>query len=77
LTGRDRRIRTRQLSIAPEVRCDYGSIGDEINNTLRGLQVLGVLGIVLGPVVFTIAAAILDVLREQTIPSSGADAPLP
>jgi hypothetical protein len=26
---------TRQLSIAPEVRYDYGSIGDEINNALR------------------------------------------
>jgi predicted PurR-regulated permease PerM len=33
---------------------------------LGGLQVFGVLGIVLGPVLFAIAAAILDVLRDDT-----------
>lgn len=26
---------SRRLSMAPEVRYDYGSIGDEINNTVR------------------------------------------
>ena len=33
---------------------------------LGGLQVFGVLGIVLGPVVFAIAASIVDVLTERT-----------
>jgi predicted PurR-regulated permease PerM len=36
---------------------------------LGGLQVFGVLGIVLGPVVFAIAASIIDVLSDRT-PSS-------
>jgi predicted PurR-regulated permease PerM len=37
---------------------------------LGGLQAFGVLGIILGPVIFATAAAILDVLRE-TQPSQG------
>jgi predicted PurR-regulated permease PerM len=37
-----------------------------------GLQVFGVLGIVLGPVLFAIAAAILDVLSDETAMSGGA-----
>ncbi|MEQ1912754.1 MAG: AI-2E family transporter [Vicinamibacterales bacterium] len=40
---------------------------------LGGLQVFGVLGIVLGPVIFAIAGAILHVLRDDTAVSSGAD----
>ena len=40
---------------------------------LGGLQVFGVLGIVLGPVLFAIAAAILDVLSDETATSGGAD----
>ena len=39
---------------------------------LGGLQVFGVLGIVLGPVLFAIAAAILDVLSDETAMSGGA-----
>jgi predicted PurR-regulated permease PerM len=39
---------------------------------LGGLQVFGVLGIVLGPVLFAIAAAIVDVLSDETATSSGA-----
>ena len=39
---------------------------------LGGLQVFGVLGIVLGPVLFAIAAAILDVLSDETALSGGA-----
>jgi predicted PurR-regulated permease PerM len=31
---------------------------------LGGLQVFGVLGIVLGPVLFAVAGAIVDVLRD-------------
>jgi predicted PurR-regulated permease PerM len=38
---------------------------------LGGLQVFGVLGIVLGPVVFAIAAAIIEVLSDGTAPSGG------
>jgi predicted PurR-regulated permease PerM len=41
---------------------------------LGGLQVFGVLGIVLGPVLFAIAGAILDVLSDETAPSGGAKA---
>lgn len=33
---------------------------------LGGLQVFGVLGIVLGPVIFAVAASILDVLSDRT-----------
>jgi predicted PurR-regulated permease PerM len=33
---------------------------------LGGLRVFGVLGIVLGPVMFAIAASILDVLGDRT-----------
>ena len=40
---------------------------------LGGLQVFGVLGIVLGPVLFAIAAAILEVLSDETATSGGAD----
>ena len=40
---------------------------------LGGLQVFGVLGIVLGPVLFAIAAAILDVLSDETATSGGAE----
>jgi predicted PurR-regulated permease PerM len=40
---------------------------------LGGLQVFGVLGIVLGPVLFAIAAAILDVLSADTTPSDSAN----
>jgi predicted PurR-regulated permease PerM len=32
---------------------------------LGGLQVFGILGIVLGPVLFAIVAAIVDVLSEE------------
>ena len=39
---------------------------------LGGLQVFGVLGIVLGPVLFAIAGAILDVLSDETAASGGA-----
>jgi predicted PurR-regulated permease PerM len=39
---------------------------------LGGLQVFGVLGIVLGPVLFAIAAAIVDVLSDETATSSDA-----
>jgi predicted PurR-regulated permease PerM len=39
---------------------------------LGGLQVFGVLGIVLGPVLFAIAAAIVGVLSDETATSSGA-----
>jgi predicted PurR-regulated permease PerM len=39
---------------------------------LGGLQVFGVLGIVLGPVLFALAAAILDVLSDETAASGGA-----
>ena len=39
---------------------------------LGGLQVFGVLGIVLGPVLFAIAGAILDVLSDETGASGGA-----
>jgi predicted PurR-regulated permease PerM len=42
---------------------------------LGGLQVFGVLGIVLGPVLFAITGAILDVLRDPTTASGGAPAP--
>ena len=38
---------------------------------LGGLQVFGVLGIVLGPVLFAIAGAILDVLSDETAASGG------
>ena len=38
---------------------------------LGGLQVFGVLGIVLGPVLFAVAGAIVDVLRDDTGVSSG------
>lgn len=41
---------------------------------LGGLNVFGVLGIVLGPVVFAIAASIVDVLSDRTA-IAGADAP--
>jgi len=41
-------------------------------SVLGGLQVFGVLGIVLGPVLFAIAAAILDVLSDDTALSGGA-----
>jgi predicted PurR-regulated permease PerM len=41
-------------------------------SVLGGLQVFGVLGIVLGPVLFAIAAAILDVFRDETATSGGA-----
>jgi predicted PurR-regulated permease PerM len=43
---------------------------------LGGLQLFGVLGIVLGPVLFAIAGAILDVLRDDTAVSGGAVGPL-
>jgi predicted PurR-regulated permease PerM len=36
---------------------------------LGGLQVFGVLGIVLGPVLFAIVGTILDVLSDETAPS--------
>jgi predicted PurR-regulated permease PerM len=36
---------------------------------LGGLQVFGVLGIVLGPVVFALAASLIDVLRNTTPPT--------
>jgi predicted PurR-regulated permease PerM len=36
---------------------------------LGGLQVFGVLGIVLGPVLFAVAGAIVDVLRDDTVVS--------
>jgi predicted PurR-regulated permease PerM len=39
---------------------------------LGGLQVFGVLGIVLGPVLFAIAAAILEVLSDETTMSGSA-----
>ena len=39
---------------------------------LGGLQVFGVLGIVLGPVLFAIAGTILDVLGDPTGASGGA-----
>jgi predicted PurR-regulated permease PerM len=39
---------------------------------LGGLQVFGVLGIVLGPVFFAIAAAILDDFSDETATSGGA-----
>jgi len=42
-------------------------------SVLGGLQVFGVLGIVLGPVVFAIAAGILDVLSDKRVPSGGAN----
>ena len=42
-------------------------------SVLGGLQVFGVLGIVLGPVLFAIVAAILDVLRDPAASSDGAD----
>jgi predicted PurR-regulated permease PerM len=42
-------------------------------SVLGGLQVFGVLGIVLGPVLFAIAAAILDVLSAETPRSGGAN----
>jgi predicted PurR-regulated permease PerM len=42
---------------------------------LGGLRVFGVLGIVLGPVLFAIAAAILDVLSGETPTSDGGDLP--
>ena len=41
---------------------------------LGGLQVFGVLGIVLGPVLFAIAGTILDVLGDPTGASGGAPA---
>ena len=41
-------------------------------SVLGGLRVFGVLGIVLGPVLFAIAAGILDVLSDETAPSGGA-----
>ena len=41
---------------------------------LGGLQVFGVLGIVLGPVLCAIAGAILDVLSGETAASGGARA---
>jgi predicted PurR-regulated permease PerM len=43
---------------------------------LGGLQVFGVLGIVLGPVLFAIAGAIVDVLRDDTAVSPGTVGPL-
>ena len=42
---------------------------------LGGLQVFGVLGIVLGPVLFAIAAAIVDDLSNETATSDGATTP--
>jgi predicted PurR-regulated permease PerM len=42
---------------------------------LGGLQVFGVIGIVLGPVLFAIAAAILDVLSDETAVSGSAKTP--
>ena len=39
-----------------------------------GLQVFGVLGIVLGPVLFAVAGAILDVLSDETVASGDAAA---
>ena len=42
---------------------------------LGGLQVFGVLGIVLGPVFFAIAAAIVDDLSHETATSGGANTP--
>jgi predicted PurR-regulated permease PerM len=42
---------------------------------LGGLQVFGVLGIVLGPVLFAIAGAILEVLSDATAASAGAKTP--
>jgi predicted PurR-regulated permease PerM len=41
---------------------------------LGGLQAFGVLGIILGPVIFATAAAIFDVLRD-TQPSHAVRAP--
>jgi predicted PurR-regulated permease PerM len=38
-------------------------------SVLGGLRVFGVLGIVLGPVLFAIAAGILNVLSDETAPS--------
>jgi predicted PurR-regulated permease PerM len=40
-------------------------------SVLGGLQVFGVLGIVLGPVLFAIAAGILDVLSDEAAASGG------
>jgi predicted PurR-regulated permease PerM len=40
---------------------------------LGGLQVFGVLGIVLGPVFFALAVAIVDDLSHERVPSGGAD----
>jgi predicted PurR-regulated permease PerM len=42
-------------------------------SVLGGLRVFGALGIVLGPVLFAIAAAILELLYDDTSASGGAD----
>jgi predicted PurR-regulated permease PerM len=43
---------------------------------LGGLQAFGALGIILGPVLFATAAAILDVLRDaQSVAAASADEP--
>jgi hypothetical protein len=42
-------------------------------SVLGGLRVFGVLGIVLGPVLFAVAAGILDVLSDDTAPSGAAN----
>jgi predicted PurR-regulated permease PerM len=44
---------------------------------LGGLQVFGILGIVLGPVVFAIAASIVDVLSDRTAIATPATTPDP
>jgi predicted PurR-regulated permease PerM len=44
---------------------------------LGGLQAFGILGIVLGPVVFAIAVSIIDVLRVEEASPEPAGAPLP
>jgi predicted PurR-regulated permease PerM len=41
---------------------------------LGGLQAFGALGIILGPVLFATAAAILDLLRETQPPALRAEA---
>ena len=43
---------------------------------LGGLQAFGVLGIILGPVLFATAAAILDVLRDaRSVAAASTDEP--